>query len=253
MLTHRRILVLLTASCVAVPSLLACGSSNAGSNNAPNATVPAAGNSEESHEGKFTRTVVVLNENGTQTVHFSWITRAEQLEEQAQREAARNGLTDGADQPLSLTQDTGCTLAADIILFDEAGMTGDELCLYNANSTGSHADLANYTRDTTYCYTTNSYISNPWNGIQYIGCAEIENQHGLDDGDQVQSIEGFADTPGGCFSTSNEGTNYTSSSDYWNFSYQSGGTNTGSTVYGFRYLWLAGPGNDTSSLCQTVL
>jgi hypothetical protein len=249
MLTHRIILSLFAASCVAVPSLLACGSSETGSSNAPNATAPAAGNSEESHEGKFTRNVVVFNEDGTQTVHFSWITRAEQLEEQAQRKAQAAG---GVHPLVDTLTNDNCSFMADVLLFDQQNEEGDEICFRNTHGSPAVANLASssYVRYYQPCGVDTIY-EELWYGPVVVNdttCAVGSSSN------RVESIEGASNTPGGCFNES--GTNFAyDSSAFWNFDvHNSGQMNTGSSITSYQYLWLSNddPDGSVDNLCYNT-
>jgi hypothetical protein len=250
MRTHRRILSLLAVACVAVPSLLACGSP------APGSSSPSsAGATDDLHEKKFTRTVVVFEKDGSQTVHRSMISRAEQLEEQAVRQANSEAATAGINQvALSLTEQGNtyndgnppdCSNLANVNLYDGAGESGNEICFRNTHGSPAVADLATYPRVDGACGYMGSFTEY-WYG-------PIGNPLNCDAEDTANYVASISyptggSPPSGCFNKSG-GSYGQPNTDYWNFDVaESGATNTGSDILGYEFLWLNHDG-DTDDVC----
>jgi hypothetical protein len=242
MFKPRRLVSLLAATCLAIPPLVACGGSDSGSStSAPAGDQEIVGNAPTGDDPPapklFTRNVVVFNEDGSQTVHFSYITRAEQLEEQAVRRKAIEAAQKGGEQVLdSLTNDS-CTNAADILLYDVSNEGGDEICFRNTHGSAAVADLSIYQRSSARCAGDCNFFTENWYGpvlTDYDTCT------GGASSNYVKSIMGEYPgdkTPGGCFNESSTGVG-TPGNNFFNFSLQGTSENTGSSLTNYRYLWL---------------
>jgi hypothetical protein len=253
----RRVLVsALTTTSLSASLLIACS----GSTGEPNVDivserlpVPSTPDGEEI----FTRTLVEFQEDGTQKVTRSEVTRSEQLLEKALREASRNGGSTGHDTILAALTHQMCSSqsASDIDLFDAAGETGNEICFYNGHAGVASADLSTYYRRDVCCLTADggcTIVHDLWYGKDWSGlnCTQT--------GSTVNHVASIAaegtSTPGGCFSTSGTTILYSSDSDFWNFCLQSSCNtvteeNTGTNVTNFRYLWLEVQGEYDDNTC----
>jgi hypothetical protein len=140
-------------------AVAACGSGAPGSNNTgggqPGVVQPAAGEAEP----KFSRTIVVLNPDGTQTVTTDMITRQEQLDEQARHAALRNGtrqvdvlsLGDGGGYPDAGLTYESCADDYYAALWNGQGETESEICFYNTGLHWDYVDLDNSNFGNSLC------------------------------------------------------------------------------------------------------
>jgi hypothetical protein len=106
-------------------------------------TAPS-GTAQAKSSDTVSRTVVRLAKNGTRTTTTSVITRAEQLQEIAQKKSLAASLVKGAVTVRDVVLDSGCGNAS-LWLFDSNFLSGDEICFFaDANTNNFRVSLADY-------------------------------------------------------------------------------------------------------------
>ena len=175
---------------------------------------PSASDEAEAEAKPFTRTIVVLNADGTRTVSTSQISAREQAQELADRMAGPHleGIYGGPGIPL------GCALST-TVLYDQPNYTGNELCFH-----GSYTSAPQAFNLHAYAHAGGDY----WfdcilTDILTDTCGSAGTSH-------VASY--LTDEPG-AFSTTQQTLN---SSSCFNFS--NGDANVVAQVVNDEYLWL---------------
>jgi len=132
----------------AVPLLAACSAAGG-----PEPTQTASGTEPET---AYMRTVVHLGPSGAPVVTTETVTASEQLTRREAREHSRAPATTGASglrvegcpncDPPGVLQPTSCDGSA-LWMFDQTGLTGNELCVFNAGTTRGVLDYSNIIRE----------------------------------------------------------------------------------------------------------
>lgn len=111
----------------------------------------------------FTRTIVTLHDDGTETIELRDVTLEEQLGDQHLRElrlgSQHDGLGTTAD---AITRDSGCAGSA-IWIFDQANLTGNEICFVGAGV----VDLENYCRTYRCGDRWGQNVRSYWSGVDF--------------------------------------------------------------------------------------
>ncbi len=109
----------------------------------------------------FTRTIVTLHDDGTETVEQRAVTLDAQLGDQDLRElrlvGEYEGLGTAAD---AISRDTGCAGSA-IWIFDQANLTGNEICFVGAGT----VNLASYCLDSACSDQWDKNVRSYWAGV----------------------------------------------------------------------------------------
>ena len=112
----------------------------------------------------FTRTIVTLHDDGTETIELRDVTLEEQLGDQHLRQLRLGGQHDGLGTTSdAITKDSGCAGSA-IWIFDQVNLTGNEICFVG----GGVVDLNNYCRTSSnnLCFDRWSYdVRSYWAGV----------------------------------------------------------------------------------------
>jgi hypothetical protein len=110
----------------------------------------------------FTRTVVHVEADGTETVEQMTVTAAQQRTDQDERTRILSGeASTRAVEADLVTHDTGCA-ASSMWLFDQTGLAGNEICFYGSG----YVKLTNYCRGGSLplCLTWSKAVRSYWAG-----------------------------------------------------------------------------------------
>jgi hypothetical protein len=100
----------------------------------------------------FTRTIVHIQPDGTETVEQTTVTATQQRAEQDERARVVSGEpSKRAGEADVATHDTGCA-ASSMWMFDQTGLAGNEICFFGSG----YVNLANYCRTSNglFCLST---------------------------------------------------------------------------------------------------
>ena len=171
----------------------------------------------------FTRTIVVIDEDGTQRVSSGPITRAEQKEETAQRLASA-----ASPRKVGLSPDViveACNSSNYTILYSQPNWTGNETCFYNNSATPAAVDLLYYRQS--------SLLGSPaWyqcTGLHQLGGSCINGGH--------SAVMSYVSFENGCFS--NESSTLRS---FYFYNFIGANPNAGANVGSYEFLWLGANG-----------
>lgn len=111
----------------------------------------------------FTRTIVHIQANGTETVEQTTVTAAEQRAEQDARARILSGdasMRGGVADLVAL--DAGCA-ASSMWLFDQTGLAGNEICFFGSG----YVNLASYCRGSSCSSTWSKAVRSYWAGSDW--------------------------------------------------------------------------------------
>jgi len=117
----------------------------------------------------FTRTIVTLHEDGTETVELREVTLDAQLGDQHLREVRLVGEYEGLGTAAdAISRDTGCAGSA-IWIFDQANLTGNEICFVGAGTVDLEAYCLNGACSDRWGQNVRSYWAGVDSGLFSIG------------------------------------------------------------------------------------
>jgi len=137
----------------------------------------------------FTRTVVHIQADGTETVEQTTVSATQQRAEQDERARIVNGeASTRAGEADVVTRDTGCA-ASSMWMFDQTGLAGNEICFFGSG----YVNLANYCRTSNgiFCLSTwSKAVRSYWAGTDY-GLLSINSDPTCGGGGCLESFSAF--------------------------------------------------------------
>lgn len=113
----------------------------------------------------FTRTIVTLHDDGTETVELREVTLDAQLGDQHLRELRLAGEREGLGTAVdAISRDSGCASAA-IWVFDQANLTGNEICFVGAGTVDLEAHCLNSACSDRWGQNVRSYWAGADSGL----------------------------------------------------------------------------------------